>query len=343
MKRHLSVSILSLVAFSITASAGRCAEAEKTRDPAYWPFATTSPWNMPIGDKAQYGEIHAPHFDPAAGGGMNCGWWSHPIFIATERDPRVTIYLHPRYLNVAEKAFITMRVPADAQPDPKSDAHLHIIDETHRFVVEMIGAVKDAHGKITATWGACKNDLRDAGVYDTPYHGTRAYGGSAIAGLIRRGELTHGIPHALAAAIDPKAHNRNGPGGKPFVWPASSADGDADTAYGTTGNLYMGTLVAIPPTVDLDKFGFTGPDLAIARALQDYGAYIVDSGGCNFQLFAEPKAKDEAAQIKVEPSGQSYYSLRKLVPFLRIVTNNGPQSVGGGGTPRRPLAPPFSK
>ena len=140
MKRHLSVSILSLVAFSITASAGRCAEAEKTRDPAYWPFATTSPWNMPIGDKAQYGEIHAPHFDPAAGGGMNCGWWSHPIFIATERDPRVTIYLHPRYLNVAEKAFITMRVPADTQPDPKSDAHLHIIDETHRFVVEMIGA-----------------------------------------------------------------------------------------------------------------------------------------------------------------------------------------------------------
>ena len=76
--------------------------------------------------------------------------------------------------------------------------------------------------------------------------------------------------------------------------------------------------------------------------LQDYGAYIVDSGGCNFQLFAEPKAKDEAAQIKVEPSGQSYYSLRKLVPFLRIVTNNGPQSVGGGGTPRRPLGAPFS-
>ena len=200
----------------------------------------------------------------------------------------------------------------------------------------MLGAVKDSHGKITATWSAVKNDLHDAGMYDAPYHGTRAYGGSAIAGLIRQGELTRGIHHALAAAIDPKAHNRNGPDGKPFVWPASSADGDASTAYGTTGNLYMGTLLAIPPTVDLSKLGLHGPDMVIARTLQDYGAYIVDSGGCNFQLFAEPKAQNEVAQIKAESSWQSYCSLRKSVSLLRIVTNNGPQSVGGGGKPGAP-------
>ena len=106
----------------------------------------------------------------------------------------------------------------------------------------------------------------------------RAYGGSGIAGLIRQGELTHGIPHALAAAIDPKAHNRNGPGGKAFVWPASSADGDSSTAYGTTGNLFMGTLVAIPPSVDLGELGLRGPEMEIARALQDYGAYVVELG-----------------------------------------------------------------
>jgi hypothetical protein len=324
-------------------AASRCAEAAPTRDAAYWPFAATSPWNMPIGDKAQYGNIIAPVFNPAGGGGMNCGWWSHPIFIATARDPQTTIYLHPRFLTGPEKPFITMRVPVDAQPDPKSDAHLHIIDETHSFVVEMIGAVKDSKGKITATWGAVKNDLRDAGVYDAPYHGTRAYGGSAIAGLIRQGELTHGIHHALAAAIEPKAHNRNCPGGKDFVWPASSADGDASTAYGVTGNLYMGTLLAIPPTVDLTKLGLAGPDMILARAMQDYGVYIVDSGGCNLQLFAEPRAEKEVAQIKVESGGQSYCSLRKLVPLLKIVTNNGPQSIGGGGKPRCPLAPPLEK
>ena len=52
-------------------------------------------------------------------------------------------------------------------------------------------------------------------------------------------------------------------------------------------------------------------------------------------------AQDDVAKLKVEPRGQSYSSLRKLVPLLKIVTNNTPQSVGGGGKPRGPLAPPF--
>ncbi len=228
MKQRGLLTSLLIVILSGGMSATRAAETGRTRDPAYSPFDATSPWNMPIGDKAQYGDISSEKFDPAAGGGINCGWWSLPIFIATAQDPIATIYLHPSYLNVPEKPFITMHVPVDAQPDPKSDAHLNIIDETHSFVLEMLGAVKDSKGKITATWSAIKNDLRDAGVYDAPYHGSRAYGGSGIAGLIRQGELTHGIPHALAAAIDPKAHNRRGgPGSKrPRLRPGLGAVGD---------------------------------------------------------------------------------------------------------------------
>lgn len=152
MKQRWLLTSLSIVVLANGMSAGWCAEAGRTRDPALWPFDAASPWNMPIGDKARYGDISAPEFDPAGGGGINCMWWSHPIFIATARDPKVTIYLHPRYLNTPEKPFITMRAPLDAQPDPKSDAHLHIIDETHSFVVEMIGAVRNSNTRITATW-----------------------------------------------------------------------------------------------------------------------------------------------------------------------------------------------
>jgi hypothetical protein len=345
MKLNWLAASVSVIVLASATSAGLCAEAGRTRDPALWPFTSTSPWNMPIGDKAQYVGISSPKFDSSGGGGINCTKWSHPIFIATVDDPMTTIYLHPRtppFPPTAEKPFVTMRVPVNARPDSESDEHLHIIDETHSFVVEMIGAVRDRNGKITVTWGAVKNSLRDAGVYDTPYHGTRAYGGSAIGGLIRKGELTHGIHHALAVTIEPKAHNRNGPGGKPYVWPASSADGDADTAYGTTGNLYMGTLLAIPPTVDITKLGLQGPDLVLARALQDYGAYVSDSGGANFQLAAEPTAKDEVAQVKPEKDWSSLCSLRKLVALVKIVANNSPQSVGGGGKPRCPLAPPLA-
>jgi hypothetical protein len=32
----------------------------------------------------------------------------------------------------------------------------------------------------------------------------------------------------------------------------------------------------------------------------------------------------------------------RIVTLLQVVTNNSPTSIGGGGTPRMPPAPPFS-
>jgi hypothetical protein len=324
MKRlSLITSLIVLSTSAMTVASG----AEARRDPALWPFDAASPWNVAIGDKARFVTIDARQFDPAVGGGINCRQWSHPIYIATAHDPLVRIdQQDPR------QPRITIRVPAAAMPDSKSDGHLHIIDETHSFVVEMWQAKRSPDGLITAV--AVKNDLRGPGVYDG-WHGVRAYGGSAIAGLIRRGELTDGIHHALAAAVYPKAHNASGPNGQPFVWPASSADGDAATAYSTTGNLYMGSLVAIPPTVDLSKLSLRGPERVLAQALQDYGAYIVDSAHSNFVLFAEPPAQSEVSQIRTE-------AMQALVAQLKIVANNGPKSIGGGGHPRRPPAAPMS-
>jgi len=35
------------------------------------------------------------------------------------------------------------------------------------------------------------------------------------------------------------------------------------------------------------------------------------------------------------------HDLQIIRPLLQVVNNNSPTSVGGGGTPRQPLAPPF--
>lgn len=40
-------------------------------------------------------------------------------------------------------------------------------------------------------------------------------------------------------------------------------------------------------------------------------------------------------------SAALYYDLQHVFQALEIVTNNGPDRVGGGGTPRAPLAPPI--
>ncbi|MEA5573196.1 hypothetical protein [Calothrix sp. UHCC 0171] len=124
--------------------------------------------------------------------------------------------------------------------------------------------------------------------------------------------------------------NQKTPSGKSYVWPANSAEDN----YTGTGNMYMGSLLAIPPEVNIEEIaGSPGTPLyELARSLQDYGAYVVDRGHLN--LYVEPQAKEEAAELP-------WSGLQELPKYLKVVTNNAPDSVGGGGTPRRPLAPQF--
>jgi hypothetical protein len=154
--------------------------------------------------------------------------------------------------------------------------------------------------------------------------GVRAYGGSAIGGLIRSWELEEGtIRHALALALDADQLGR-GP-----VWPATAEDGDAARSY--TGDVPMGTLAAIPPSIDVAALGLSPAGLAAAHALQDYGAYVVDRSGCTC-LYAEPSAPATAVS-------QLRKDVARLRSLLRVVTNSGPAAVGGPGSRRAPLAP----
>jgi hypothetical protein len=155
----------------------------------------------------------------------------------------------------------------------------------------------------------------------------RAYGGSAIGGLIRQWEVTSGtIHHALALAITGSQLKAG------WVWPATTQDADGATSY--SGLVPMGSFAAIPPTVDLGAQGLTPGGLMVARALQGYGAYVVDRSGA-FSLYAEPSAATDPL------IGQAGQDLGKIRALLRLVTNNAPTSVNGGGTRRVPVAPAF--
>lgn len=96
----------------------------------------------------------------------------------------------------------------------------------------------------------------------------------ALGGLLRTGELDNGNHHALAvnmpAGMLSKAQH--------FVWPARAADGTADITYqGDNPALAMGTLLAIPRTVDLSAMTWRTPQgRVLAEAAQRYGWYVVD-------------------------------------------------------------------
>jgi hypothetical protein len=294
-----------------------------SRDAGLWPFSVDSPWNTPLGDGAAFeapdGPCTSDLREESIVAWINAAQWSHPVFLAEEDDPEAELY--------ESGAFVaTIRAPADAEPsgpspdvEPWTDAHLHVVDPAREGLDEMWRAFPLDAG---FGWDAdyhVRTDLRGPGVGEG---GVRAYGGSAIGGLIRVGELAGVVRHALAFA-QPRSQQRRG-----FVWPASSEDSGADGTY--LGNVPMGQLVAIPPDVDIRDLGLTPGGLAMACALQNYGAYDVDSGG-SFSIYAEVAAAPE-----VEGAAEDVALLRSL---LVCVTNNGPESVGGGGVRRAPPAP----
>ena len=169
-------------------------------------------------------------------------------------------------------------------------------------------------------WKDTRTDLLGSGVTQG---GERAHGGSALGGILRKGELQNGIHHALTMTL-PRRLQRLGP-----VWPASAQDDNAARDY--AGHVPIGQLVALPSSVDVHALGLSKAGLAIAIALQDYGAYNVDSA-TDFSLSAEPA---------VEPDLGAREDLPKLRALLLCVTNNRKDNVGGGGPRRKPPALPL--
>lgn len=299
--------------------------AAPTRDAAQWPFAATSPWNMPLGSNARYEDGSAACSSSLvlsdATATINAEQWSIGISQATSTDPPVAI-------SRSGVPQITTPVPvgaAPAQPPASAggDANLDIISPDHHFVDELWQARRVNGGwNATAYW---RNDLTGSGVGDG---GVRAYGGSSLGGLMRTAELAaHKIPHALALALTLDQLKRG------FVWPAAAED-STDAAQSYRGDVPIGTLVAIPPSVDLGTLHLTPEGLAIATALQDYGAYVVDASSTD-ALYAEPSAEPLIASARHE--------MERVLGSLRCVPNNGPTTVGGGGEPRAPLAPAFAE
>lgn len=307
-------------------------EGYPARDPALWPFSSDSPWNTALGQGARYAPIISPGFDPAAGARINTRQWSHPVFAARAEDPTVAIYRRGQMQPVQ-----VVRVHPQAQPDPMDDGSLHLIDVPRRHVIELWRAERVGPDRIVAEV-VVVNRLADAGVY-ADWHGARAYGGSALGGLIRTGELERGVPHVLALAVPPLALNRLGPDGKAWVWPASAADDGDGRRYGTQGNLHMGSLLAIPPEIDLGRLGLqTSEEYNLARALQDFGAYITDTLRSirHLVFYGEPGVHSAASNIRTS-------ALQTLTEQLQVVVNQGPRSVAGGGRRRAPPAPVLSR
>jgi hypothetical protein len=191
---------------------------------------------------------------------------------------------------------------------------------------------------------------------------------SAIGGSLRSGELTGPNPvrHALKIELWGSRYYYRGtpsvpagvPAGFGYRWPATNADGAAKNEItnggygGTNPQLAQGSLLAIRPGETEASVGVTtAVGKKLFHALQDYGAYVVDDTAWQpIALSGSDVVEAEVQQTYGESLTGGFQGkwtaisldIMKLVRKLHVVTNNTPTTIGGGGTPRAPLAPPFT-
>lgn len=340
-------------------------QATGARDALKQPFASNSIWNMPIGSGAV--------FMPAriSGNPGNNKWAKMPgiddehiVFKPTA--PLTTINSSNAAWSGRNRCAATggqlLRVPIPSNyliPNSTSNSSSAFLMPDGRTIIQAQPVARCyAGGPATALVKFAPVDLYGPGI-------TGAHGGSgmsAVGGSIRVGELrpgtTTGPRHVLKLAVYArevlyKCTTRS----NCFRWPAVTSDSYAVGHYGSNNAssnpaMKMGALLAIPPATNLNALGLeTVPARQLAWTLQNYGAYIVDDTYApGFFLNAEvgPDGSVPAQfkadygldmESKVVLNTAWTRDIQRLAKALHVVTNNGPTSVGGGGTPRQPLAP----
>jgi len=320
---------------------GRGGENKPTRDKYYWPFSISSIWNTPIGSEAHY-----------VSAGLRPSLWIAPDkeYLYFEGRERL-LYGNGKWPGECSGSNeLAKIIVPDGALIPANDGNT-----TSAFVLADGNTVYQANptarcdptGPAYAGWKAPTVNLYGDGIGG-------GHGGSSLAtlgGSIRLGELFSLAPirHALKIDIWMARHGSKTQSG--FRWPAARADHYYLREYDKEGvakpAVRMGCLLAIPSNMNLDSLGLkTDPAMKIAQALRDYGAYVVDDSYWDaVNLCVESGVPAEFATRCgydfSQQSGDWYDDMMKLFQLLCVVDNNTPTTVGGGGLPLVPPAPPI--
>ncbi len=288
-----------------------------SRDKYRWPFAPISIWNMPIGS----GAVYVP------AGIQPANAWAGEITTDDEY-----IDLNPSDPMRSLNGGGMVHVPADMSADGGWNGVSAFLTQDGR-VAQGQPLVLTPGGNPRWDYTYPTVDLYGDGI-------DGAHGGSGLSsfgGSIRKGELSSADPlrHALKVNLNAKRFISYG-GGNCYRWPARHCDAYASpSAYaGGVPALRMGALLALRADVDISALGLQSAQARkIARALQDYGAYVADDTAWDVH------AIDIEKGAEFGDGGSFHQDLQRVFTMLNVVDNNSAMNIGGGGTPRVPLAP----
>lgn len=340
----------------VSASATGPAEGAASRSPYMWPFSWDSIWNIPIAVTATYAPADVTTNGTYEGPSESDYDSVNPSF------PVVNL----ENAQLANNSIRSARIYGD--PSMSADGTLNgcsaFLGTDGTTVYQ--GQTTELNAGGNARFGGVL-DATSAPVNIKGTGTTGCHGGSGLSGLggtLTLGDLTQSGPitHALKVALDGIINYSSANGG--FRWPAI----EADTGYnerasvnyygGSNADVQEGSLLALPTSISPSSF--RNPTVAkIAQAMQDYGAYIVDTtatGSYNFSsIITNYNAASQLTSdvcTRATPCGSPSSNtdiftseLDTLFKDLEVVTNNTASTPGGGaiGASRcAPYAPAFT-
>ena len=285
-------------------AAGTPAAASATR-----PFAATSPFNVPIKAGPQLDAKSAAMVARASRDGQvyaNLYAYGIPVYSATTSTPRHSIACAMEgtwgHCPLSDRP---MAIPTDAQPSTGTDGAM-VVTEPDGSIGEYWQAARSGGGW-TASWGAV-NSMSGSGWGGA----STGAGASRLGGVIRVSEISAGvIDHALVVQTDTACASV-------FRAPALKTDGDSTRS----DCLPEGARLQLDPSIDVSRIaGITPGEKAVARALQRYGAYVIDRGGAPLSMSFEvaPDATPSSPGSAYAAAGLSwdYYGMPKI-PWSKL-------------------------
>jgi len=259
------------------------------------PYDPASPWNTPIPAGTPVDPMSEIWMNAIADNGLpltsDADQHAIPVYISDESAPLRSVKLSGYYSTYdagddSRKGYgfaplITgVPIPANARQSAGSDGQITIWDPLSGTEYSFWQFATDAEGNYTASNGYRYHtspgyfgrfaDGRSGRGAGTPY----------FAGLVRKWEIDQGrIDHALAFAYRSPAPE--------FRFPASKSDGKGIAGIDAP----EGARIQLDPTLteaDFDAWGLSRPAKIIARALQEYGMYVVDNSGSS-KIFLEDR------------------------------------------------------
>jgi len=299
------------------------------------PFASDSIFNTPLGSGAQWEQNS--QLDNAGVFINTNGNYNEPIYTGTANDPLVTVTSDGAAGGGA--GTFQVHIPQGAIPAAGGDQTFTVNDTAQNTWFSFGGFNWTGPDSATVSQGSAEpfdgsgmtqdNSNWDEGV------------GTLTGADLQAGTIDHMLRMELPTTML-ESYTNDTNQLAPFAYPQTQEDGFA--VNGNGGPAYSGTVpygvtIGIPQGVaePADVAANPGANM-LWQALQDHGAMVRDSGGTGNNVIFQTDQNVDSGDPLVQ--GMQQYG-NEIMAATQILTNQGPDSINGGGTPVVPLdAPP---